>query len=96
MASCLGHMLKEGANILEMWRSENCFLCRQTAATFQVFVYVCAEFYFLHSLLQVVFASDGYVPPYPWQLILINAIFMFLLVVLFVKIYLDEFVFEKK
>ena len=95
MASCLGHMLKEGANILEMWRSENCFLCRQTAATFQVFVYVCAEFYFVHSLLQVVFASDGYVPPYPWQLILINAIFMFLLVVLFVKIYLDEFVLDK-
>ena len=99
MASCLGHILKEGANILEMCRRENSYLCRQAAATFQVFVYVCAlvcaEFYLVHSLLQVVFASDGYVPPYPWQLILIDAIIFFLLVVLFVKIYLDEFVLDK-
>ena len=95
MASCLGHMFKEGSNIMEMWRSRNCFLCRQVAATFQVFVYVCAEFNFVYSLLRVLLATDGYVSPYPWQLIIINVIFVFLLVVLFAKMYLDEFVLEK-
>ena len=95
MASCLGHMFKEGANIMEMCRRKNCFLGRQIAATFQVFVYVCAEFYFVYMLFSVLFPCDGYMSPYPWQLIVIDVIFLFLLVVLFVRMYLDEFVLDK-
>ena len=95
MFSCVGHFLKEGFNIADMWDgSRNWDLGRQAAATFQVFVYICAVFNCLHCLLCLLLMSD-YDPPYPWQLVVINAVFFPLLLVLFVKIYLDEFVLGK-
>ena len=88
-------MFKEGFNIAEMGnKSTSWDLGRQVAATFQVFVYVCAVFSCIYSLLCLLLMND-YVPSYPWQLIVINAIFFPLLLMLFAKIYLDEFVLEK-
>ena len=95
MFSCVGHVLKEGFNIAEMHnKGRNWDLCRQVAATFQVFVMVCAVFNCVYPLLCLWFVSD-YAPPYPWQLIVINAIFFPLLLMLFSKMYLDEFVLDK-
>ena len=95
LLSCIGHVFKEGFNIAEMWKkSKSWDLGRQVAATFQVFVVVCAVFNCLYSLLCLLFVSD-YAPPYPWQLIVLNAIFFPSLLMLFAKIYLDEFILEK-
>ena len=93
-AVCFGHILKEGFNLMEIWKSRECLLGRQIAATFQIFVVVCSAITVFHSFCCILFLSD-YDHPCPWQLIVINMIFLSLLMVLYMKMYLMEFVTTK-
>ena len=90
-AICFGHIFKEGFNLMEIWKSQDCLLGRQIAATFQIFVVVCSEISVFYSFCCILFVSD-YDPPYQWQLIVINIIFISLLMVLYINMYLKEFV----